>query len=693
MSAKSFFIASFSALTLTVSADTIVQWNFNSVPSDANATTGVLAPSFGSGTASTVGGATGSFAAGSSSDTNSSSDNSGLQTTGYPAVTGANKSAGARFDFSTVGYTNIVVSWWQRNSATASKYARLQYTVDGNAFYDANALGILVDSVFTNIVMDISSLAGTANNSHFGIRIVSEWEYTATLAGTNAFVATKSTSTYSGSSGTMRFDLVTVTGTLLSGANAPPTISQITNQTLRVNQPGSALPLTVGDAEDLPTSLALSATSSDTTVLPVGNIVFGGSGSNRTVTMTGGNQPGTSAVVITVTDTGGKTASTAFNVTVLPLNTPPVIVPPSTTALLINSSTSNVPFTVYDLETAAGSLTVSGFSSNAILLPNSGISLGGTGSNRTVNLTPAPGRSGVAPVWLTVSDGTLSSAAPFALMVTASPQTIFNDDFSYVNGSLITNSANLWVSRSGIANQCQTTNGQLFLSSANTEDVGAPLIGAPYARSNGNVLYASFKLNVLTLPKVVPGLIAHFASGSTQRGRVYAGTTNAAPGQYRVFVANGSDTNTMVPLDLATNTQYTIVTRYVIDTNLTTLWINPVAETDPGTTAGDVQTLSSISEYGFREDTDVGGTMLVDDFRAGVSFAAVTFTNAVSPVVPIPLVVSRSGSSLLLSWSNAAFALQAAPLASGNYTNVSGAASPWPVSAGGASAFFRLKAN
>ena len=57
---------------------------------------------------------------------------------------------------------------------------------------------------------------------------------------------------------------------------------------------------------------------------------------------------------------------------------------------------------------------------------------------------------------------------------------------------------------------------------------------------------------------------------------------------------------------------------------------------------------------------------------------------------PIPLTVSASDGNVILTWPNPAFVLQAAPEASGTYTNVAGATSPYPVSAGEARKFFRL---
>jgi hypothetical protein len=47
-------------------------------------------------------------------------------------------------------------------------------------------------------------------------------------------------------------------------------------------------------------------------------------------------------------------------------------------------------------------------------------------------------------------------------------------------------------------------------------------------------------------------------------------------------------------------------------------------------------------------------------------------------------------SAVVLSWTNAAFALQSAPTVSGVYTNVPGASSPYTNAVTGLQMFFRL---
>jgi len=85
----------------------------------------------------------------------------------------------------------------------------------------------------------------------------------------------------------------------------------------------------------------------------------------------------------------------------------------------INAGTSSAPlaFTVSDWETAADSLTVSCSSSNPILVPGSGIVLGGSGASRTVTVTPEANQTGTATITVTVSDGLLSTSTSFVLTV------------------------------------------------------------------------------------------------------------------------------------------------------------------------------------------------------------------------------------------------------------------------------------
>lgn len=198
--------------------------------------------------------------------------------------------------------------------------------------------------------------------------------------------------------------------------NYPPLISSIANATVQLGQT-RAVSFNAQDVED--SSLSYSATSTDTAVLPVVNITFSGSGSNRVATL----NPltvGATTVQITALDSEGKTASSSFTFTVsAPPNTSPTVTAPANQTIGKNTATGTLTATVADAETPVGSLVLSALSSNPTLLPQSGISLGGSTGSRSIVLTPATGQIGTATIVLTVADSAgATGTASFSLTVT-----------------------------------------------------------------------------------------------------------------------------------------------------------------------------------------------------------------------------------------------------------------------------------
>ncbi|VAW35625.1 hypothetical protein MNBD_GAMMA01-1752, partial [hydrothermal vent metagenome] len=102
-------------------------------------------------------------------------------------------------------------------------------------------------------------------------------------------------------------------------------------------------------------------------------------------------------------------------------NNPPTISTITNKTILEDSMTSVINFTVSDVETNNGSLIVTAASSNTSIVPVSGIALGGSGSNRTVQITPnADTNTTIIPVTitLTVDDGFTTTQEQFTLTVT-----------------------------------------------------------------------------------------------------------------------------------------------------------------------------------------------------------------------------------------------------------------------------------
>ncbi len=368
-------------------------------------------------------------------------------------------------------------------------------------------------------------------------------------------------------------------------------------------------------------------------------------------------------------------------------NTTPFLslIPRATT--ILNQPTQPIAIRVRDLETLPENLFLSAVSANPTLVPNSpaNIIFGGGGSNRTVILVPVVGKTGVAPIKVTLSDGTNVASSVFPLLVTPSTAVILDDSFSYPDGPLIANSAYLWNHRSGVSGQCEVMNGRLQIAATQTEDVLAPLLGGPYGTGSNVVLYASFKATFLSLPKLTPGYFAHFADANVLRARIFASVTNALPGCFKLLLSNGSDSTVLLPWNLHTNATYTLVTRYEVDPARASLWIEPAAESETCVIATDPQNPVAISSYGFRQDAQVGSTILIDDLRVGLSFAAVG-----SREEPHALSIEAGRGMVVLRWANAGCVLQASFSPLGPFTNVTDAPSPYTNLISGSEKFFRL---
>ncbi|BET65273.1 hypothetical protein ASA1KI_01910 [Opitutales bacterium ASA1] len=110
---------------------------------------------------------------------------------------------------------------------------------------------------------------------------------------------------------------------MVTPGNTAPTISEVADQTIDEDGSTGALTFAIGDAETAVESLILSAASSNESLVPAANIVFGGSGASRTVTVTPAvSESGTATITITVGD-GALTASVAFTLAVNAINDAP----------------------------------------------------------------------------------------------------------------------------------------------------------------------------------------------------------------------------------------------------------------------------------------------------------------------------------------------------------------------------------
>jgi uncharacterized delta-60 repeat protein len=186
--------------------------------------------------------------------------------------------------------------------------APLTFTITNPGTADLSNLVLTVDGTDSGDFM-VSALSATSLPVGAGTST-----FTVTFSPTASGAKTAALHIASNLTGTENpFDIV-LTGT---GMNYAPTISNITNQSIGVNTLTNSLPFTIGDNETAAASLTVSGTSSNQALVPGGSIFFGGSGTNRTVTVVPEtNQFGTVTISVSVSD-GELTATDTFVVTVL----------------------------------------------------------------------------------------------------------------------------------------------------------------------------------------------------------------------------------------------------------------------------------------------------------------------------------------------------------------------------------------
>ncbi len=186
------------AAASTNAQETIVKWDFDASSLSPTTGTGVIAP---------IGGVVGTFPGGSPSS------GKGYGTSGYPAATVGNQTAGISIAFSTLGFSNIQLNLDIRHSNTAAnKEIFLLSTNNGETFTAIDSFIVTTGEVFIKRSINLSSKkAETNDNANIILKIVTAFDG-------DTYKATTAASNYA-TSGTLRFDNIVLTGTSGSGEN------------------------------------------------------------------------------------------------------------------------------------------------------------------------------------------------------------------------------------------------------------------------------------------------------------------------------------------------------------------------------------------------------------------------------------------------------------------------------------------
>lgn len=173
----------------------------------------------GAGTASAVGPMTQTFPIGTPLDKLGEDPlNRAWSLGSFPTNGTGSGTRGAMWQVATPANASITITWCQRQSASSSRWTRFEYSIDGTSFTSEGIPneGLLEatagpDQWTNDRSVDLSKIAGVAGNPNFAFRVVSVF-----APGTQTYVPTGPLANYS-TTGTVRFDLMTVTATPLPG--------------------------------------------------------------------------------------------------------------------------------------------------------------------------------------------------------------------------------------------------------------------------------------------------------------------------------------------------------------------------------------------------------------------------------------------------------------------------------------------
>ncbi len=205
---------------------------------------------------------------------------------------------------------------------------------------------------------------------------------------------------------------------VVNPVNDPPTLSAAGSVTTNEDETTS----TTIDLNDIDTgfnSLILTATSSDVTIVSNAGISLGTTGATISLFVDPAENANGNAIITVTVDDGEFTRTTSINLTVNPVNDPPVI-STSNTAITTNEDTAgSTTFELLDFDTPLNRVILSATSSVQSVLPNNRITIGATGATTRLFYEPATNANGLTEITVYADDGEFVHSTTFTLNVAA----------------------------------------------------------------------------------------------------------------------------------------------------------------------------------------------------------------------------------------------------------------------------------
>ena len=504
---------------------------------------------------------------------------------------------------------------------TQDQFGALSVTGLGSSLNVSLALTTGPGTLLGTTTMDIGTAAGNGTITYNNLEI--------DVAGANDQLTASAAGLANGLSGVF-------------AVNGRPTISSIPNLTTNEDNVITNA-FTIGDVETPAASLVLTATSSNTTLVPIPNIVFGGSGTARTVAITPvATLSGVSMITISVSD-GTASSSTSFLLTINSVNDQPSMNVLTNWTILEDATAQTVNLSGISAgpsNESTQTLSITATSSNPAIIPNPTVNYSSPAATGTLSFTPIATQNGVVTISVVLKDnggtangGIDSVTNSFTVTVQAVNDTPTLDPISDV--VVTVNPGQQTINLTGISAGPINENGQTVTITATSGNTGVI--------PNPTVTYTS--LNPTGNLKFTPVTNSSGTATITVTAKDNAGTSNGG--------------------------QDTVIRQFNVTVNpLSDLAISQAAIPNPAFFGGTITFKSTVTNLG---PTTATGIQVTNILPAGIGTVSVTSSQGTSTNYG-SVVVCSLGS--LTNGGSATLNVTVEPLTQGTYTNfasVSGA--------------------
>ncbi len=326
-------------------------------------------------------------------------------------------------------------------------------------------------------------------------------------------------------------NVVTRTFTVtVNPVNQAPTLNPLANVTVNENAPLQTVNLsgiTSGAANESQT-LTVTASSSNTGVIPTPTVNYTSPNATGSITFTPVSYANGSAIItVTVNDggTSNNVISRTFTVTVNPVNQPPTLNPLANLTIDENAGqqTVNLSGITSGAANESQTLIVTASSSNTGLIPTPTVSYTSPGTTGSIRFTPVASATGSATITVTVNDGGTSN-------------NVVSRSFT-----VTVNHVNVAPTISGIANR-------VIAMDTSTPAIGFTVGDAETPAANLTVSGTSDNSTL-----VLPGKIVFGGSGASRTVTVTPEAGRTGTAGITVTVSDGTDTvSTVFQLNVRT---------------------------------------------------------------------------------------------------------------------------------------------